>query len=140
MSDQTTSGAWGEPVPPQEGQSELRRRRPLHPGATATSRAPTAAREPATAYRSGTATGRTVYPRTGAEPAMRVGRKERRRVRIVEHFSGGRVRAHVSVWRKTRSIIYLVIIGAILVAATAAVLAAIVAGIAVGFHHLSKGG
>jgi hypothetical protein len=69
-----------------------------------------------------------------------ISRKVRRRVRIVERFSGHRVRAHVSVWRRVRSVIYLIIIGAILAAVVAAVLAAIVAGIAVGFHHLSKGG
>jgi hypothetical protein len=139
MSD-TTSGTWGEPVPPQEGQSELRRRRPLNPPGPGTGRTTTATREPTAGPRTGAATGRTVYPRSGAEPAIRVSRRERRRVRIVEHFTGRRVRAHVSVWRKTRSVIYLFIIGALLAAATAAVLAAIVAGVAVGFHHLSKGG
>jgi hypothetical protein len=55
----------------------------------------------------------------------------------VERFSGKRVRNRVGAWRRTRSAVYLLVVGAILAAVIAAILAAIVAGLAVAFHHVS---
>ncbi len=77
-------------------------------------------------------------PRRQAEP-IRVGRRERRKVHIVERFTGRRVRAKTGVWRRIRSVVFIIVIGAVLAAIVAAILAAIVAGIALGIHHVGKG-
>jgi hypothetical protein len=70
---------------------------------------------------------------------IRVGWRDRRRVRIVERFTGRGIRAKTGWWRRVRSIVFLIVIGAILSAVVAAILAAVVAGLALGLHHLSKG-
>jgi hypothetical protein len=70
---------------------------------------------------------------------IRVRWRDRRRVRLVEHFTGRGVRAKTGWWRRLRSIVLLLVIGAILAGVVAAILAAAVAGIALGLHHLSKG-
>ncbi len=68
---------------------------------------------------------------------MVVTRRDRRRIRIVERFTGKRVHNRVGWWRRVRSGVLLIVLAALLAAVLAAVLAAIVAGLAIAFHHAS---
>lgn len=119
---------WGDPVAP-AGAAGTATRRP-RPVVT-----PTHGRAPAWPEPVG------ARPRTqlAETTVVRLTRRDRRRVRLVERFSGRRVRAKVGVWRRVRSFVLLLVLGAILAAVVAAILAAVVAGIGLAIHHLSKG-
>jgi hypothetical protein len=58
-------------------------------------------------------------------------------VRIVERFTGKRVHNRVGLWRRVRSLVYLLLLAAILAAVLAAVLAALIAGVTVVIRHVS---
>jgi hypothetical protein len=66
-----------------------------------------------------------------------ISRRDRRRVHIVERFTGKRVHNRVGGWRRVRSIVLLIILGAILAAVVAAVFAAVIAGLTLAFNHAS---
>jgi len=113
---------------------------PVAPAGTATGRARsvvTPTRGPAPAWTEPAG----ARPRTQASgPApIRISRRDRRRVRLVERFTGPRVKARVGAWRRVRSLVLLLVLGAILAAVVAAIFAAVVAGIGLGIHHLGKG-
>ena len=73
-----------------------------------------------------------------ARPApIIISRRDRRRVRIVERFTGKRVHNRVGFWRRLRSLILLILLAAVMAAALGAVLAAIIAGLTVVFRHAS---
>jgi hypothetical protein len=66
-----------------------------------------------------------------------ISRRDRRRVRIVERFTGKRVHNRVGFWRRLRSLVLLIMLAAVIAAALGAVLAAIIAGLTVVFRHAS---
>jgi hypothetical protein len=66
-----------------------------------------------------------------------ISRRDRRRVRIVERFTGKRLRNRVGAWRRLRSAVYLIVLAAVLAAVVGAILAALIAGLSVVFRHAS---
>jgi hypothetical protein len=66
-----------------------------------------------------------------------ISRRDRRRIRIVERFTGKRVRNDVGNWRRLRSLVLLLVLAAVLAAVLTAILAAVVAGLSLAFQHAS---
>jgi hypothetical protein len=135
---------WGEPVTPlslqwagaePDAEAAPQLRRAPAAAAGAAPRAPSGAR-PVTPARTAAVTTRPdrheppADERVGAAP-------RRRRTRTVERFKGKRIRHRVGPGRRLRSLVYLVILGAILAAVLAGILGAIVAGLSLAFHHAS---
>lgn len=71
----------------------------------------------------------------GADTALLTGRRDGRRVKVVEKFTGRRVRQRSGVWRRLRSAVALILIVAVTATLVAAVVALAVGSIALAIQH-----
>lgn len=61
-------------------------------------------------------------------------------VKAVEKFTGPRLRHRVALWRRVRSMVVLVLVGAVIAALLAGIFAAVGGGLALLVHHAAHGG
>jgi hypothetical protein len=80
---------------------------------------------------------RTPVRRVAAPPIP--GQIKARRVRLIEKFGGRRLRHHASLWRRTRSLVGILLIGIVLASILAAIVALIVGTIALAIQHALHG-
>lgn len=80
---------------------------------------------------------RTPVRRVAAPPIP--GQVKARKVRLVEKFGGRRLRHHASLWRRTRSLVGILLIGLVLASILATIIAVVVGTIALAIQHALHG-